>query len=151
MIANVEIFFIFSLALPFNAEETYFYDDVDVVVSSSSSDGEDGNKDKGVKHLMMATAYTEAEGAFPSDHPAYGTTASGEKVRRGIIAADTDVLPMHSKVYVKADEWSGIYEVKDTGGAIVGNKIDIYVPTKDEAFKFGRRNVEVFVIEYGKV
>ena len=68
-------------------------------------------------------------------------------VREGIIAADTSVLPMHSRVYIIAGEYSGYYEVKDTGGAIVGNRIDIYFPTKAQAYKFGRRNVTVQLIK----
>lgn len=98
---------------------------------------------------MIATAYTAAEDECgrPSWHPDFGRTASGEFVREGIIAADTSVLPMHSKVYIIAGEYSGHYEVKDTGGAIKGNRIDIYFPTKTEAFKFGRRSVIVQLIE----
>jgi len=35
----------------------------------------------------------------------------------------------------------------DTGGAIVGNKIDLCMESYDEAIQFGRRNVEVYVLE----
>ncbi len=102
-----------------------------------------------ISYDMLATAYTAAEDECgrPSWHPDYGRTASGEFVREGIIAADTSVLPMHSRVYIIAGEYSGYYEVKDTGGAIVGNRIDIYFPTKAQAYKFGRRNVTVQLIK----
>ena len=98
---------------------------------------------------VEATAYTEAEDECgrPKGDPDYGRTASGEFVRRGMIAVDTDVIPMHSKVFLRgAGHLDGFYLAKDTGGAIVGNRIDIYVPTKDEAFSFGRRNIELYVI-----
>lgn len=102
---------------------------------------------------VEVTAYTEAEDECgkPVGHPAYGITASGEKVRRGIIAVDTSVIPMHSKVIVEGlGKWSGEYVAKDTGGAIVGNRIDIYVPTKQEAFELGRRKARLYIVGDGK-
>ena len=98
---------------------------------------------------IEVTAYTEAEDECgkPIGHPAYGITASGEKVRRGIIAVDTSVIPMHSKVLITGlGKWSGEYEAKDTGGAIVGNRVDIYVPTKKEAFELGRRKAKLYIL-----
>lgn len=102
---------------------------------------------------FVATAYTAAEDECgkPIGHPDYGRTASGEMVRRGIVAVDTDVIPMHSLIRIEgAGDLSGVYEVKDTGGAIKGNKIDIYVPTKHEAYKFGRRDIKVYILREGK-
>ncbi len=102
---------------------------------------------------FVATAYTAAEDECdkPIGHPDYGRTASGEMVRRGIVAVDTDVIPMHSLIRIEgAGDLSGVYEVKDTGGAIKGNRIDIYVPTKHEAYKFGKRNIKVFILREGK-
>ena len=103
------------------------------------------------KHYIEVevTAYTEAEDECgkPVGHPAYGITASGEKVRRGIIAVDTSVIPMHSKVVIEGlGKWSGEYVAKDTGGAIVGNRVDIYVPTKQEAFELGRRKAKLYIV-----
>lgn len=85
-----------------------------------------------------ATAY-----AFP------GRTATGQKVGRGIIAADTRVLPMGTRVRLEAGTWSGDYTVADRGGAIRGRRIDIWVPTTREAFSFGRRKVKLTVLSYG--
>ena len=68
----------------------------------------------------------------------------GHGVRRGLIAADPRVLKLGSRVYVNAGAWSGNYLVSDTGGAIKGNKIDIWVPSCSEARRFGRRTVQVF-------
>lgn len=102
---------------------------------------------------FVATAYTAAEDECgkPVEHPDYGRTASGEMVRRGIVAVDTDVIPMHSLIRIEgAGDLSGVYEVKDTGGAIKGNRIDIYVPTKHEAYKFGKRDIKVFILREGK-
>ena len=69
-----------------------------------------------------------------------GKTASGQPVRHGIIAADPRVLKLGTKVHI---EGMGNYIVKDTGGAIKGNRIDIWMPSKAQAMKFGRRHVKL--------
>jgi 3D (Asp-Asp-Asp) domain-containing protein len=69
-----------------------------------------------------------------------GITASGERVRSGIIAADRRVLPIGSKVHI---EGYGNYTVKDTGGKIKGRRIDIWMPSRKQAMKFGRRAVQL--------
>lgn len=88
------------------------------------------------------TAGFESCGKMP-EHPAYGITANGNKVRKGIIAADTNVLPFGTKVYI---EGLGIFVVDDTGSAIKGNRIDIYMDNVDEAVKFGRQNRKLVVL-----
>ena len=72
---------------------------------------------------MNATAYT-----------GHGRTASGKRVRRGMVAADRHVLPLGTKVRLKsAGRYSGGYRVEDTGGMIRGRKIDLYMPSRGEA------------------
>lgn len=78
-----------------------------------------------------------------------GRTASGRLVGKGIIAADPRVLPMGTKVRIDAGNWTGEYTVADTGGAIKGRKIDVWVPTTREACQFGRRKVKLTVLSYG--
>jgi 3D (Asp-Asp-Asp) domain-containing protein len=75
-----------------------------------------------------------------------GRTASGEHVRRGIIAADPRVLPLGSVVKLHAGSYTGIYHVKDTGGKIKGRRIDIYMPSTTEARRFGRQAVRIEVL-----
>ena len=41
----------------------------------------------------------------------------------------------------------GIYTVEDRGGAITGNKIDVFFNSHSEALKFGRRNLRIKVVE----
>src|SRR5690606_5056518 len=87
--------------------------------------------------LFTLTAYTagpESTGKNPG-HPAYGITASGAHVQSGVtIAADPRVIPMGSKVYI---ENVGTRVVQDTGGAIKGNRIDVYIPNLSQARQFG--------------
>jgi 3D (Asp-Asp-Asp) domain-containing protein len=85
---------------------------------------------------MRATAYT-----------GNGRTASGKRVRRGMVAADRRVLPLGTKVRVKnARQYSGVYRVEDAGGKIRGRKIDIYMPSRRAAKEFGRQTVKVEVL-----
>lgn len=75
-----------------------------------------------------------------------GRTASGGGVRRGIIAADRRVLPLGTRVRLEAGSYSGEYVVADTGGAVRGRKIDIWMPNTSEAMRFGRRPVKLTVL-----
>ena len=86
---------------------------------------------------MRATAYS-----------LHGRTATGAKPHRGIIAADTRILPPGTRVQVKnAGRFSGTYKVADTGGAVHGRRIDIYTPSKQAARRFGARQVRVKVLK----
>lgn len=75
-----------------------------------------------------------------------GKTASGKRVKRGLIAADPRVLPLGTKVELTAGKYSGEYLVADTGGLVKGSKIDIWVPSCGEARRWGKRNVKLTVI-----
>jgi 3D (Asp-Asp-Asp) domain-containing protein len=79
-----------------------------------------------------------------------GRTATGGAVRKGIIAADPRVLPLGTRVRLEAGAYSGEYLVADTGGSVRGRKIDVWVPTTNEACRFGRRSIKLTVLSYGK-
>src|SRR5271163_1498504 len=84
-------------------------------------------------------------------HSVEGSTASGTWSRPGTVAADPAVLPLGSKIRVTgAGNYSGEYSVEDTGTAVKGPHIDIYMPTNAEAKQFGRQRVKVLVLETGK-
>jgi 3D (Asp-Asp-Asp) domain-containing protein len=74
-----------------------------------------------------------------------GRTATGGSVRRGIVAADRRVLPLGTRINISAGSYSGTYTVADTGGAVKGRVLDIWVPSCSEANKFGRRTIKVSV------
>jgi 3D (Asp-Asp-Asp) domain-containing protein len=68
--------------------------------------------------------------------------ASGERLYQGVsIAVDPAVIPYDSKVYIDGKE----YIAHDCGGAIKGNRIDVYFDNHQDALDFGVRyaNVEV--------
>lgn len=75
-----------------------------------------------------------------------GRTATGGGVRRGIVAADPRILPLGTRINISAGSYSGTYTVADTGGAVRGRVLDIWVPSCSEANKFGRRVIKVSVL-----
>jgi 3D (Asp-Asp-Asp) domain-containing protein len=79
----------------------------------------------------------------------YGPTRSGVYVRRGIIAADPRVIPLGSVVQISAGKYSGVYTVLDTGKAIKGKIVDLWMPSYREAINFGRQQVKVRVLRRG--
>ena len=81
-------------------------------------------------------------GKNPS-HPAYGITASGLKVKEGMIAVDKKVIPLHSKVIIE----DITYTATDTGGAIKGKRIDIYCDTHKEALEKGVKYSRVYIVK----
>ncbi|HLL16530.1 MAG TPA: 3D domain-containing protein [Pyrinomonadaceae bacterium] len=79
----------------------------------------------------------------------HGRTASGQTVRRGLIAADHS-LPLGTRVRIDAGAYSGEYLVADRGGKVRGRVIDIWVPSNSEAIRFGRRPVKLTILSYGQ-
>ena len=79
----------------------------------------------------------------------HGTTALGLKPVRNpnglsTIAVDPNVIPLGTKVYVSG---YGLAIAADTGGAIKGNIIDVFLNSYEECYSWGRRQVTVQIIE----
>ncbi len=91
---------------------------------------------------VQATAYTSPEGAL---------TASGYEVDMTCIAVDPRYIPMGSKVYVASDYYDcGVRYARDTGGAIKGYIIDIFMgyddAAEEQAIQWGRRSARVYYL-----
>ena len=84
-----------------------------------------------------ATAYTWGGGAT-------GHTSVGLWPKRGIVAVDPRVIPYYTKLYIPG---YGMAIAGDTGGAIVGTRIDLFMDSLSECFRWGRRNVEIYILE----
>lgn len=102
---------------------------------------------------MVATAYEagpRSTGKRPGDK-GYGITASGARAKRGTVAVDPRVIPLGTKLYVKSLTLGvpdyGFAIAQDTGGAIKGNKIDLFMDTVWECLQFGRRPVMVYILQ----
>ncbi len=111
------------------------------------------NKDFSYSRMLKctATAYDlsyESCGKNPGD-PYYGITASGMKAQYGVIAVDTSVIPLGTRMYVEAVDGSWVYGycvAGDTGSGIKGNKIDLFYNSRNEAISFGRRQANVYIL-----
>ncbi len=90
--------------------------------------------------VMEATAYTPD----PRCNGGYKYTVTGRKAQRGVVAVDPRVIPLGTRLYV---EGYGKALAADTGGAIKGKKIDLCFDTYEEAIRFGRRQVKVYILE----
>jgi len=88
-------------------------------------------KARRVLHSVTMTAYSPADGTI---------TATGTKATVGrTIAVDPSVIPLGWWVYI---EGIGYRRAEDTGGAIKGNKIDVYLASDSQARQFGRRKAK---------
>lgn len=90
---------------------------------------------------INASAYTAAADECGKND---GITASGLRVKENRTIACPKEFPFGLKIKI---EGMGTYTCEDRGGAIKGNKIDIYMETKKEAFKFGRQHLMAEIVE----
>lgn len=89
---------------------------------------------------MVATAYTaDTASAYPT-----GYTATGVLARRGIVAVDPDVIPLGTTLFVPG---YGVAVAADTGGAIVGHRIDLCMDSYSDAVTFGRQTIQIYILK----
>lgn len=95
------------------------------------------------------TAYYESTGKNPG-HPGFGITYSGVKVKRDLystVAADLNVFPIGTILFIPG---YGYGVVADKGGAIKGNKVDLYYETVEDVYNlWGKKTLDVYVVEMG--
>ena len=91
--------------------------------------------------VMESTAYEP--GPTSCGKWASGYTANGTKAGYGVVAVDTAVIPLGTRLYI---EGYGYAVAADTGGAIDGHDIDLGFMTVDECIQWGRRDVTVYVL-----
>lgn len=95
---------------------------------------------------VLASAYSQSDREETAD----GITYLETNVRDNhTIAVDPKVIPLGSIVYIESDSplVGGFYVAEDIGGAIKGNRIDIFMSDKSKCFEFGKRNVKVRVLK----
>lgn len=100
---------------------------------------------------MKATAYS----SDPAENGGWGPVDYfGNPLKLGTVAVDPNVIPLHSKLYIVGYDAAGLpaggmmATATDIGGAIKGNKIDIFIPgSKQQVSNFGIQNVKVYVLK----
>jgi uncharacterized protein YabE (DUF348 family) len=100
-----------------------------------------GNDSVAKEFYVNSTAYTA------SCNGCSGTTATGVNLRANpnakVIAVDPSVIPLGTKVYV---EGYGYAVAADTGSAIKGNKIDVFLSSKSAAYRWGSKRVKIKIL-----
>ena len=74
-----------------------------------------------------------------------GLTRLGTPVRRGVVSVDPAVIRLGSRLTI--DGLPGVFVAEDTGVAIVGHRIDLYVPDCADAIRWGVQYRTVWIIE----
>jgi uncharacterized protein YabE (DUF348 family) len=102
-------------------------------------------------YSMRATAYDpkssgsiKKPGQSTVEYTATGTIAKRNPGGYSTIAVDPKVIPLGTKVYV---EGYGFAIAEDTGGAIKGNRIDVYFNSYNESIIWGVKQVNVYIIK----
>ncbi|MDI7743875.1 ubiquitin-like domain-containing protein [Lysinibacillus fusiformis] len=109
------------------------------VVTAAVSRGNSGSSSSSKEFYVTATAYTAGCSGCS------GVTATGLTLRDGmkVIAVDPSVIPLGTKVWV---EGYGNAIAADKGSAIRGNKIDVFVGSKQQANSWGRKKVRIKIL-----
>ncbi|HCO18721.1 MAG TPA: hypothetical protein DIT39_03815, partial [Tissierellales bacterium] len=93
-------------------------------------------------------SYTST-GKRPGDRY-YGITATGTRARPGTVAVDPRVIPLGTKLYIQSLDGTkdyGFAIAEDVGGAIKGEKIDLFFNSATDVRYFGRRDVKVYILD----
>lgn len=94
-----------------------------------------------------ATAY---DASYESNGPWGPITATGKPLDSGMVAVDPRVIPLGTKLYIECPNGTWVYGysvAEDTGGAIKGNKVDLFFHSPYEVRQFGRRTANVYILE----
>jgi uncharacterized protein YabE (DUF348 family) len=102
----------------------------------------EGPKQYWRKLRVYATSYSLSRSGTPKTAPWYGRTRSGLPMRKGVVAIDTGVIPMNTKLYVPE---YGLGEAGDTGGGVKGFHIDLGYD--DDNYQSWHSYVDVYLLE----
>lgn len=91
------------------------------------------------RRVMVITAYTNHDPGMDG----LGITASGEKTVEGRTIAAPPEIPFGAQIYVP--ELGKTLTVTDRGGAIKGNRLDLFMENREDALQFGKQTLEVVV------
>lgn len=128
---------------------TYYYLSGGRTYESREGEEEKPRKNNETHHEAAAIPSGRAMYVSASAYSAYDPgnskhTASGTLVRRGVIAVDPDVIPLGTHVFIPG---YGEAVAEDIGSSIRGHRIDVAFDTHEEALSFGRRDLEIIIID----
>ncbi|MCM3748252.1 3D domain-containing protein [Paenibacillus pasadenensis] len=122
-------------------------------------------KDDGAKHVVASGKTYQVSRELNVKASAYTSAASengkwgavdyfGNPLKVGTVAVDPKKIPLGTKLYITGYDYNGlptggmIATASDVGGAIKGDRVDLFVPgTTAQAKKFGYQWVKVHVLK----
>lgn len=102
------------------------------------------------EQLEGATCLTVIATAYCNTSDGGQRTATGASTGYGIVAVDPSVIPLGTKLYITSADGSYVYGycvAGDTGGAIKGNRVDLFLGSESECRQFGRRSMKVYILD----
>lgn len=112
-------------------------EEINSIVQNTITSSEKTPTSQNINKTMNAKAYAYCDGTI---------TSTGTKPISGrTIAVDPTIIPYGTKIYIP--EFDKVFIAEDCGGGIKGNKIDIYMDTKEECISWGIRNIEIYILE----
>ena len=143
------------------AEETVLQQPVNQVIAVGTGENVGGKSDKpliGDGVIVLPTGevltYLRAEQFVATGYSQFNEgcdeiTATGSHVRVGVVAVDPKVIPYGTRMFIVSNDGVYVYGIgtaEDCGGAIKGNRLDLYFETDPECFQFGIRNCTVYFL-----
>jgi 3D (Asp-Asp-Asp) domain-containing protein len=95
----------------------------------------------------VATAY---DGSYETLGYSNPRTCLGKVPTVGTVAVDPKVIPLGTRMYIESVDGSYVYGecfAGDTGGAIKGNRVDLFMASRSQALAFGRKQVKVYILD----
>ena len=92
---------------------------------------------------VRATAYTHTDAGCDM------TTSTGSTVHVGTVAVDPRFIPYGTRMFIVSQDGSYIYglsQAEDCGGDIIGDRVDLYLPSFEDCMAFGRKNCTVYFL-----
>ena len=103
--------------------------------SSKTEEKTSSNSNSNSGRLMTVNA---------SAYSGHSITSTGTTPKWGTIAVDPSVIPYGTRVYIP--KFDMVFTAEDCGGAIKGNKIDIFMNSESDCVNFGRQNIEIQIL-----
>ena len=115
-------------------------------ITTSTSYGRKMSKEE----LAGARCITVTATAYSSDCDGGARTCLGKIPCYGTVAVDPNVIPLGTKMYIVSPDGGYVYGycfAGDTGGAIKGNKVDLFMNSSSACRSFGRRTMLVYILD----
>lgn len=94
--------------------------------------------------------YTDSTTGRATAYYNRGTTATGTTAQEGVVAVDPSFIPFGTRMFIITNDGEYVYGIaaaEDAGdGNILGNRIDLWFPTREECIQFGYRDCTIYFL-----